>query len=125
MPIIIDGKRPIWTFNSDEDIWKVIDLLIQEAKDVNDKQGKQFDIESSGQAQLPFFSCKNAVFSKEMQKDIQRYMYCEKFGISPYKGDFGDQPCLWVEKTFIIKKAFAKLEGNQIEKAKRDGTRKN
>ena len=51
-------------------------------------------------------------------------MYCEKFGIQPYKGDFGDQPCLWVEKAFIIKKAFAKLEGNQIEKAKRDGTRK-
>ena len=52
---MIDGKRPIWTFNSDEDIWKVIDLLIQQAKDVNDKQGKQFDIESSVQAQLPFF----------------------------------------------------------------------
>ena len=29
-----------------------------------------------------------------------------------------------IEK-FIIKKALAKLEGNQIEKAKRDGTRKN
>ena len=52
-------------------------------------------------------------------------MYCEKFGIPPYKGDFGDQPCLWVEKTFIIKKAFAKLENNQIQKVKRDGTRKN
>ena len=121
--MLIDGKRPTWTFNSDKDVWKVIDLLIQETKEFNEKQGKEFDIESSVQAQLPFFSCKNAVFSKEMQKDIQRYIYCEKFGISPYKGDFGDQPCLWVDKTFVIKKAFARLESNQIEKARKDGKR--
>lgn len=123
--MLIDGKRPTWTFNSDKDVWKVIDLIIQETKEFNEKQGKEFDIESSVQAQLPFFSCKNAVFSKEMQKDIQRYIYCEKFGISPYKGDFGDQPCLWVDKAFVIKKAFARLESNQIEKARKDGTRKN
>ena len=122
---MIDGKRPIWTFNSDEDVWKVVDLLIQETKELNEKQGKQFDIESSVQAQLPFFSCKNAVFSKEMQKDIQRYMYCEKFGISPYSGDYGKQPCLWVDKVFVINKAFAKLESNQINKAKKEGTVKN
>jgi len=60
-----------------------------------------------------------------MQKDIQRYMYCEKFGVSPYSGDFGKQPCLWVDKVFIIKKAFANLEKNQIKKAKTDGSRKN
>ena len=60
-----------------------------------------------------------------MQKDIQRYIYCEKFGISPYSGDYGKQPCLWVDKVFAIKKAFAKLESNQINKAKKDGTRKN
>tara|TARA_R100001594_G_scaffold7268_3_gene19822 strand:+ start:3181 stop:3339 length:159 start_codon:yes stop_codon:yes gene_type:complete len=52
-------------------------------------------------------------------------MYCEKFGISPYSGDYGKQPCLWVDKVFVIKKAFAKLESNQINKAKKDGTRKN
>ena len=52
-------------------------------------------------------------------------MYCEKFGISPYEGDYGKQPCLWVDKVFAIKKAFAKLESNQINKAKENGTRKN
>ena len=52
-------------------------------------------------------------------------MYCEKFGIPPYEGDYGKQPCLWVEKAFIIKKAFARLESNQINKAKENGTRKN
>ena len=125
LPIVIDGKRPTWIFESDEDVWKVIDLIIQETKELNETEGKQFDIELSVQAQLPFFSCKNRLFSREMQKDIQRYMYCEKFGVSPYSGDFGKQPCLWVDKVFIIKKAFANLEKNQIKKAKKDGSRKN
>ena len=104
-------------------MWKVVKLIIQEVKEFNEEQGKQFDIEESVQAQLPFFCCKNRVFDRKMQKDIQRYMYCEKFGISPYFGDFGKQPCLWVDKTFVIKKAFAKLESNKINKAKKDGTR--
>jgi len=50
-------------------------------------------------------------------------MYCKNFGISPYSGSYGEQPCLWVDKVFVLKKAFAKLESNQIEKAKKDGTR--
>ena len=112
-------------FKSDKDIWKVVDLIIQETKEFNETRGKEFDIEESVQAQLPFFCCKNKVFDRKMQKDIQRYIYCEKFGISPYSGDYGKQPCLWVDKVFAIKKAFAKLESNQINKAKKDGTRKN
>lgn len=118
---MINGKRPTWTFNSDKDVWKVIDLIIEETKELNALKGKEFDIESSVQAQLPFFSCRSMVFNKKMQKDIQRYMYCEKFGTSPYKGNFGDQPCLWVDKVFIIKKSFAKLESKEIEKAKKNG----
>ncbi len=122
---MIDGKRPVWEFTSDKDIWKVVDLIIQETKEFNEKEGKEFDIEASVQAQLPFFCCKNRVFDKKIQKDIQRYMYCEKFGISPYEGDYGKQPCIWVDKVFSIKKAFAKVESNQINKAKENGTRKN
>ena len=122
---MIDGKRPVWEFTSDKDIWKVVDLIIQETKEFNEKRGKEFDIENSVQAQLPFFCCKNRVFDKKVQKDIQRYMYWEKFGISPYEGDYGKQPCLWIDKVFIIKRAFAKLESNQINKAKENGTRKN
>ena len=123
LPVLIDGVRPIWEFKSNKDIWNVIDLIIEEVRGFNVEKGKEFDIEQSVQAQLPFFCCKNRVFDKKVQKDIQRYMYCEKFGISPYEGDYGKQPCLWVDKVFVIKKAFAKLESNQINKAKKDGTR--
>ena len=55
-------------------------------------------------AQLPFFSCKNMVLDSEAQKDIAQYIYCSDFGISPYKGSYGEQPKKWVEKSFIIKK---------------------
>ena len=70
IPTLVENKQDL--IISDEDVWKVVDLLIQETKELNEKQGKQFDIESSVQAQLPFFSCKNRVFSKEIQKDIQK-----------------------------------------------------
>tara|TARA_B100000902_G_C27254639_1_gene887151 strand:+ start:373 stop:744 length:372 start_codon:yes stop_codon:yes gene_type:complete len=123
VPVLIDGKRETRTFNSDKDVWEVVDLIIEETKEFNAKEGKQFDIEASVQAQLPFFCCKNRFYKKEFQKDIQRYLYCEKFGISPYKGDYGKQPCLWVDKVFVLKKAFAKLESKHIEKAKVDGNR--
>ena len=125
LPVLIDGVRPVWEFKSDKDIWNVIDLIIEEVSEFNAEKGKEFDIEQSVQAQLPFFCCKNRIFDKEIQEDIKRYMYSKNFGISPYEGDYGKQPYLWVEKVFIIKKAFAQLEKNKIDKAKTNGTRNN
>tara|TARA_R100000781_G_scaffold46686_1_gene31441 strand:+ start:1306 stop:1542 length:237 start_codon:yes stop_codon:yes gene_type:complete len=76
-------------------------------------------------SQISFFACKNILYDENIQKDIKKYLYCEKFNVAPYEGDFGSQPCLWVEKTFLIRKYLAKLESKQIKKAKEDGTRKN
>ena len=45
-------------------------------------------------------------------------MYCEKFNVPPYDGDYNNQPCLWVEKAFLIRKYLAKLESREIKKAK-------
>ena len=120
IPVVVNGSRPVWKFESDEDVWKVIDLIIEEINESNSK-GNEFDIVPSIQAQLPFFTCSNAVHSKKDQKDIQRYLYCEKFNIPAYKGSYGEQPCLWVDKAFVIRNAFAKLEKKQINKAKQDG----
>ena len=120
IPVLVNGSRPVWKFESDEDVWKVIDLIIEEINESNSK-GNEFDIVPSIQAQLPFFTCSNAVHSKKDQKDIQRYLYCEKFNIPAYKGSYGEQPCLWVDKAFVIRNAFAKLEKKQINKVKQDG----
>ena len=45
----------------------------------------------------------------------------EKFNVPAYKGSYGEQPCLWVDKAFVIRNAFAKLEKKQINKVKQDG----
>ena len=120
---MIDGKRPIWEFKSDEDVWKVIDLIIQETKEFNEENNKDFDVSESVYSQLPFFGCRNVLYSQEIQKDIERYIYCEKFNVSPYSGDYGQQPCLWVQKTTLIRKYFAKLESRQIDKVKNNANK--
>ena len=68
-------------------------------------------------AQLPFFTCKNIIFDKDIQKDIQRYVYCTDNNVPPYKGAYDDQPALWVDRYFLIKKAFAKRESKVIKDA--------
>ena len=55
-------------------------------------------------AQLPFFACRNIVLDEKYQKDIARYVYCNDFGTPPYKGDYGNQPKKWIDKSFLIKK---------------------
>ena len=102
------------TFKCDEDVWEIIDLLIEEVKE-NNAKGKEFDIAKSVNAQLPFFCCRNIVHDKKIQKDIERYIYSEQFGISPYPGSYGEQPAKWVDRAFIIKNALAKKQKDQID----------
>ena len=118
VPVCINGKYEVRTFKCDEDVWKVIDLLIEEIKEYNEK-GKEFDIASSVNAQLPFFCCKNVIQSKEYQKDIERYIYCEQFDVMPYSGSYGEQPAKWVDRAFIIKNVLAKKEKDQIDASRK------
>ena len=107
------------TFTSKEDVWNVIDLLIEEVNEQN-KKGKEFDMAQSINAQLPFFTCRNILLENEIQKDIQRYIYCKDNNVPPYEGGYDKQPALWVDRYFIIKKALAKREQASIEKTKKD-----
>ena len=102
-------------FKCDEDVWKVIDLLIQEVKDNNVILNKDFNVATSVNAQIPFFACKNIIFDRDLQSDIQRYVYCKESGVPPYNGSYNEQPAMWVEKFFIIKNTFAKKEKGQID----------
>ena len=118
MPILVDGKRETRLFESNKDVWDVIDLLIEEAKEFNEKQGKDLDLCQSILSQLPFFACPNVLMDKNIHKDIERYIYCEKFGLPPYKGSYGDQPYRWVNRSFAIKVALAKREKREIDGAR-------
>lgn len=116
IPIIMDGKYHTKTFSSDEDVWDVIRLLIAETEQEIAK-GSKLNVAESVMAQLPFFACPNIVLSKEAQNDISRFIYAKDFGISPYKGSYGDQPSKWVAKSFLMKSLIEK----QQSKAVKDG----
>tara|TARA_R100000773_G_C4158645_1_gene77502 strand:+ start:153 stop:551 length:399 start_codon:yes stop_codon:yes gene_type:complete len=101
IPVLIEGKYTTRTFTSNDDVWDVIRLIIDETKEEN-KKGRSFNIASSVMAQLPFFACTNTIIDDNAQKDIARFMYARQFKISPYQGSYGEQPKKWVEKSFLL-----------------------
>jgi len=55
--------------------------------------------------QLPFFACVNHILDSDIQKDIERYLYCAETNTPVYNGCYGEQPNIWIKKYFIIKEA--------------------
>jgi len=101
IPVLIDGKYETRAFTSDDEVWDVIRLLIDETQE-HINEGSNLHIAESVMAQLPFFTCGNMMMDKNAQKDIARFMYARQFKISPYKGSYGEQPKKWVEKSFLL-----------------------
>jgi len=101
IPVLIEGKYETRTFTSKDDVWEVIDLIIAETKEENEK-GSSFNIASSVMAQLPFFACSNVIMDQKAQQDISRFMYVRNFNVPAYNGSYGEQPKKWVEKSFLL-----------------------
>ena len=101
IPVLIEGKYTTRTFTSNDEVWDVIRLIIDETKEEN-KKGGSFNIAGSVMAQLPFFACTNIIMNAKAQQDIARFMYSRQFNISPHKGSYGEQPKKWVEKSFLL-----------------------
>ena len=76
-PVMENGKYITKEFRSDEDVWAIIDLIIEETNTVNRKQKKNFDITKSVLSQIPFFACTNKMLNQQVQNDIARYLYCD------------------------------------------------
>ena len=112
-------------FRSDKDVWDVIELLVAETREINEKMGKDFDIAGSVSYQVPFFSCMNIVLSKDAQKDISKYLYCKEFAsVAPYKGSYGEQPYKWIKKINVIQSAINKREAKQYRKMEKEAKMK-
>lgn len=114
IPILIDGKYQTRMFTSNEDIEAIMELLVDEVKE-NNAKGSSFNIAESVVKQLPFFACPNVLLNSQAQKDISRYVYSQQFGISPYKGTYGEQPYKWVEKSFLIKKVIERKKAEAMD----------
>ena len=122
-PVAQEGVRENIKFECDQDVWDIVGLCIEETKEFNES-GQNFDIVNSLVSQIPFFACNNIFLDKKFQKDIQRYVYCEEFGISPYPGSYGEQPGRWIQKAFIFKKAFNKEQKKAIDNGRKQNTNK-
>tara|TARA_R110000824_G_scaffold97398_4_gene232803 strand:- start:2728 stop:3159 length:432 start_codon:yes stop_codon:yes gene_type:complete len=108
------------TFKDIDDIWAVIDLIVQETITFNKEQGKDFDITKSISAQLPFFACLNKIRDEKYLKLLNKYVYCTETNTPAYSGSYGEQPARWVQYFFIIKNALAKREQKMHDKARRE-----
>ena len=117
IPILIDGKYQTRMFTSNKDVEAIMELLVDEVKE-NNAKGSSFNIAESVVKQLPFFACPNVLLNSQAQKDISRYVYSQQFGISPYKGTYGEQPYKWVEKSFLIKKVIERKKAEAMNNGK-------
>lgn len=117
IPILIDGKYETRMFTSNKDIEAIMELLVDEVKE-NNAKGSSFNIAESVVKQLPFFACPNVLLNSQAQKDISRYVYSQQFGISPYKGTYGEQPQKWVEKSFLIKSIIERKKSEAMNNGK-------
>ena len=93
----VDGKLEERVFTCKEDVDEVIKLLIKETEEFN-RDGKSFNVALSVSKQLPHFSCVNIVYDYKSQRDIEKYLYCKEFGISPYPGSHNEHPKRWIMK---------------------------
>ena len=116
IPILIEGKYETRTFTSNDEVWDVIRLLIDETKQ-HIKEGSNLHIAESVMAQLPFFACGSIMVDKNAQKDIARFMYSRQFKISPHKGSYGDQPKKWVDKSFMLTNLVERQKAKAIKDA--------
>lgn len=117
IPILIDGKYQTRMFTSNDDVEAIMELLVDEVKE-NNAKGSSFNIAESVVKQLPFFACPNVLLNSQAQKDISRYVYSQQFGISPYKGTYGEQPHKWVEKSFLIKSIIERKKSEAMNNGK-------
>lgn len=117
IPILIDGKYETRMFTSNKDVEAIMELLVDEVKE-NNAKGSSFNIAESVVKQLPFFACPNVLLNLQAQKDISRYVYSQQFGISPYKGTYGEQPQKWVEKSFLIKSIIERKKSEAMNNGK-------
>jgi hypothetical protein len=114
IPVLIDGKYETRTLTSDDEVWDIIRLLIDETQE-HINEGSNLHIAESVMAQLPFFTCTNMVMDNQSQKDIARFMYARQFKISPYSGSYGEQPKKWVEKSFLLNNLIERQKAKAIK----------
>ena len=76
IPVKTENGYETREFKSQDDVWVVIDLIIQETIEFNKKKGKEFDVAKSIASQIPFFTCFNHIRDNKYLKLLNKYLYC-------------------------------------------------
>ena len=105
-----DGKYSKEIFNNEEDVWNYALKLKTESKELRKGKGNADDLAMDVYMQLPFFCWSVVLLDKNIQRDINRYVYAKELGIAPYPGSYGEQPAIWIEKQFLIKNMITALK---------------
>ena len=105
-----DGKYQEEIFNNKEDVWNYALELKAESKELRKGKGNADDLAMDVYMQLPFFCRSVVLLDKNIQRDINRYVYAKELGIAPYPGSYGEQPAIWIEKQFLIKNMLTALK---------------
>jgi len=100
-----DGKREKINVKTKEDIWDYIYELWLEAKDYT-KGDRQKTLIAVFE-QLPFFCYNGNLLDEDLQKDIEKYMYCKDTNTPVYNGCYGETPKIWIQKHYAIKNALS------------------
>ena len=104
-------------FSNDDDVFFIVDKLIEETRETNRTMGKSFDIAKSILSQIGFFACSNIFVKKEYQEDIAKHLYCKEYSVPPFPGSYREQPMRWIIKSHIIKNALIKRDNMAQKKA--------
>ena len=81
---------------------EIVDILIEEVKDMNKNNNKKFDVVSSLHSQIPHFSCFNHFLDSKSQDDINRYIFMSNYNTPAYPGSYNQYPKKWIRKVEII-----------------------
>jgi len=111
-----DGKYSKEIFNNEEDVWNYALKLKTESKELRKGKGNADDLAMDVYMQLPFFCWSVVLLDKNIQRDINRYVYAKELGIAPYPGSYGEQPAIWIEKQFLIKNMITALKRTREKK---------
>lgn len=71
-----------------------------------------------------YYSCMlefplNLIWDRQIQSWIERYVFCEKFNVAPYKADGYDElPAVWVDFCKMMLNELAECEKEQMRKNK-------
>ena len=112
-----DGTKSEETFTNTEDVLNYALRLKKESENFHKEKATAYKVALDVFEQLGFFTFIGHLVDSDSQKDIKRYLYTTETKTPPYKGDFGDQPAIWVDKYFMIKGMRDEIRNRNRKKA--------